>query len=601
MMGRWIKARSSREFLVTVYLALHLLHCQVGLSCDSIFCNASKLDPTANGRSRLESSIFAESALIDKETGRIYWEAGGSGSTLSKSLISKFGLGQHTKATLLSLILLVTLLGHFHQWLRSRLEQSSLFQSMANHKYLFLVAFLLRNIILIVPKFDDWFLAGVVILYFLEAYTCKASRFLSNLMSSPDEVEDFIEKLRLASPKVYWRIRTFHYEQPIWYRPGVMWKIVMGLFFKRPSEYQQIRLEDDTITQSPDVVDMTRYTLWPFTRKRISREVESSYQYAQCVDETIVGLWQRARAKMSLPSSSLSNGGAPFARIYFTKLLVLADAKARQNYFSQQSKFISDHCSEDDLAEFTTKIEVPAFRSLVMAVRPNALIGPESQKQALKIQFWIFTLLGMTVPYRIWLSNQCDEIRVSVVKETHAKLLPKPLKEESLWSSGWGLFGSWGSKKSVESSFTMNDQKEVFRQTMRRLELYKSDDRDDPLEPMKKIFKQLTQKDASDQSKDEAPKAITGHDDKQLNATQFAILEEMREAVVTAELVNANLTKAMDHKPDSVLDETGNRAEDSHSKSSSQAEANTLRDKGAASSGSGPKEVNDEGSDEVRQ
>ena len=186
------------------------------------------------------------------------------------------------------------------------------------------------------------------------------------------------------------------------------------------------------------------------------------------------------------------------------------------------------------------------------------------------------------------------------------KLVPADVLANNLLSEApnaplFNILAAWGSKKSVESSFTMNDQKEVFRQTMRRLELYKSDDRDDPLEPMKKILKQLTQKDASDQSKDEAPKAITGHDDKQLNATQFAILEEMREAVVTAELVNANLTKAMDHKPDSVLDETGNRAEDSHSKSSSQAEANTLRDKGAASSGSGPKEVNDEGSDEVRQ
>jgi hypothetical protein len=67
----------------------------------------------------------------------------------------------------------------------------------------------------------------------------------------------------------------------------------------------------------------------------------------------------------------------------------------------------------------------------------------------------MFTLIGLTVPFRIWFARHCDELRVTVAKETSTV---KP-------SSSWG----WLSKSAPDPSTESNER---FKAMMRDLALY---------------------------------------------------------------------------------------------------------------------------------
>jgi hypothetical protein len=69
----------------------------------------------------------------------------------------------------------------------------------------------------------------------------------------------------------------------------------------------------------------------------------------------------------------------------------------------------------------------------------------------------MFTLMGLTVPFRIWFARHCDELRVTVAKETSTEL-KKP-------SSSW----SWRSKSTPDPS---TEYAEHFKAKMRELALY---------------------------------------------------------------------------------------------------------------------------------
>lgn len=56
------------------------------------------------------------------------------------------------------------------------------------------------------------------------------------------------------------------------------------------------------------------------------------------------------------------------------------------------------------------------YRRRMLAVR--SIEGVSSAKLFRLHLFWIFTLFGMTLPYRIWFKRHCDFLRVTVVKET---------------------------------------------------------------------------------------------------------------------------------------------------------------------------------------
>lgn len=219
---------------------------------------------------RIEASIMAESAVVDKETGRVYWE-GGDSSTLSASLYPKIGDAgfSHLKATVLTSLLMLALTSFLAQWVRQRMSHAqpqpadtkvSLYRSVA--------LFLLQWTLLKTPHLDRNFVLGVFLLYLLEAYNCSTRRYLKNSISSPKEVEEYIEKLRNKAPVVTWKVRCFHYERPYWLSPWKAVQDVWQLFHKQEAK----PTEDAPVIQKDEISG-------PFRRKVVSHKATANYSF----------------------------------------------------------------------------------------------------------------------------------------------------------------------------------------------------------------------------------------------------------------------------------------------------------------------------------
>jgi hypothetical protein len=66
-------------------------------------------------------------------------------------------------------------------------------------------------------------------------------------------------------------------------------------------------------------------------------------------------MWRRAEATAS--------SAAPFTKIVLTKLLVLSNRKSREDYFRQQSYFVTQHGRGDEFVEFSTDIQGTAIEN----------------------------------------------------------------------------------------------------------------------------------------------------------------------------------------------------------------------------------------------
>ncbi|KAL7576593.1 hypothetical protein ACA910_018081 [Epithemia clementina (nom. ined.)] len=525
----------------------------------------------------MEASVFAESILMDKETGRIFWEASGHLSTVSKSIWHKLGRvlllpQQYQTATVLSLLYFLGWLG----CLRPHLPQQRPFGSTSmlldhvdgmsprppalappfrlrhswNHyEYhelpwfvVTLLTRLVRNVLFgLIPQFDTWLVVTFMMLYLWEAYTCPTRHYVRHALTTPDQVEDYLEQLRQQPPSVIWKLRAFHYE-PSWlgrsldtlrnlplclpsFRPqlghpneeesttkasatnhqkkNILTQIVAAFRQRNHNdspeqEEQQIANGDDynvrktMLTTRP----LLRWLLW---RKRVTKQVEGSYQFADWVDGTVVGVWNKRVAQHSKAAATTKKTtAAPMAKLRLSQLLVLSNAQARRDYVQQQANFLAQHVNDDsgdddeeEEAEFTTVCTVPGLEPRILAVR-GSFVPPKKQTTAmhflnLEWQFWIWTLLGLTVPYRIRLANRCDEIRVTVVKETldTKKAIPiekSPFPSTSLTARTYwdhrrfGFLSSsslwWRNRPRAATKQDFHRDK-VFQETMRRLELYK--------------------------------------------------------------------------------------------------------------------------------
>jgi hypothetical protein len=402
--------------------------------------------------SGIEASVMGESALVDKETGRIFWE-GGSSSTLSASVgpkIEQFGI-VHIKATILSAILLMALAGALASFLREKLEQSVASKTLP--RIVSIGIFLVNWTILNVPKLDRWFVVAIIILYLAEAYTCSTRRYLANAINSPLELEAFIEKLREGPPEVLWTVRSFHYEKALWLSPIQLTRSLLGRFKKQ---------DDDEIPDSSSV----KLSSSLLRRKVVTNRATGSYRYKECIDKTTLGLWKRAPAPLS--------SAAPFTKMTLSKLLILSNEKARKDYFQQQSDFVTQHGQGDEYAEFSTNIQVAGFKPRMLAIR--AVEGIPSAKLFRSHLFWIFTAMGLTVPYRIWFARHCDELRVAVIKETASEL---PVQPSRSWMSS---FSSSSRTPAEPTSPAPADEQEAFRSLMQELKLYAQDDTSEELQ-----------------------------------------------------------------------------------------------------------------------
>jgi hypothetical protein len=223
------------------------------------------LNDALSGKS--SASIMGESALVDKETGRIFWEGGST--TLSASLepfLAGYGV-KHMKATVMSCIFLLAILASIVARIRRYIEES-----VNPHLCSWPVSALLlvaNWTILKVPQLNGTILLTVICLYLMESYTCSTRRFLANAISSPTEVEEYIERLRQEPPVVTWNVRCFHYERRQWLSAlSYLWAL-KRYFWTNPKE------EDNLL---PSVEPPSP---WIFTKKVVTHETSGNYTYAR--------------------------------------------------------------------------------------------------------------------------------------------------------------------------------------------------------------------------------------------------------------------------------------------------------------------------------
>jgi hypothetical protein len=215
---------------------------------------------------RIEASIMGESALIDRETGRVYWE-GGSSNTLYESLAPRLGQygAEHAKATILTGLITLASIGVLVGWIRKLMEQSN-FSANSHHVVVAALWVILEWTILRFPRLENrWLILTTIVLYGLESYNCSTRRFLANAISSPDEVEVFIEKLRKEQPIVNWKVRCYHHEKR---------KIFQAL--PRPLR-ENTNLENSV--EENKTPRRNTPPMFPFTKKVVSHQATASYQF----------------------------------------------------------------------------------------------------------------------------------------------------------------------------------------------------------------------------------------------------------------------------------------------------------------------------------
>ncbi len=114
------------------------------------------------------------------------------------------------------------------------------------------------------------------------------------------------------------------------------------------------------------------------------------------------------------------------------------------------------------------------FRPKLLAVRPVRRAQTSSALFRLHI-YILFTLLGLSLPYRIWFARHCDEIRVTVVKETSESSDSNDDEDSTNGKTSWFRRGwGWGSSPSSEALESKRAQ-ELFRKSMQSFSLYEDE------------------------------------------------------------------------------------------------------------------------------
>ena len=175
---------------------------------------------------------MGESALIDRETGQIFWQ-GGPGVLYigTSSTLSSLGV-RHVRATALTIILVCAALSALASKLRDMLKTIDVVGPWWQ------VASVLVKCTILLPRFDSWFVILIGALYLTEAHCCSTRRYLANALSGPAAVEDYVEGLRQAPPVARWTVRCFHYEQ----RKSLAWLtfiLRMAFWYYQSSQFRE--------------------------------------------------------------------------------------------------------------------------------------------------------------------------------------------------------------------------------------------------------------------------------------------------------------------------------------------------------------------------
>lgn len=195
-------------FLISLYTFCH----GVSLSESTTSSTLSTKRQSHHHHHHLESlpkiaPLLGESAIIDKETGRVYWQGGEQSlfhSTIGHTYFkNSSGLARHVRSTFYSVILWISVVRVLSQkillfnldLLLSKIDSSS--SIILNHKVQSLIKAFIRLLrifvlcIVCLPKFNKWFLIVIGIFYLVESYTCSTRKYLDNV-STPEDVELYL-------------------------------------------------------------------------------------------------------------------------------------------------------------------------------------------------------------------------------------------------------------------------------------------------------------------------------------------------------------------------------------------------------------------------
>lgn len=429
------------------------------------------LTPTATPSSLTSLSVIApilgESALIDKQTGRVYWQ-GGRPNFLESMLLypywdNRTGVTRHVRSTVLSVLVWSTIFGALARYIRRK----CLLKPDNSNKYIHLLltfSTCLLNAFCRTPILPPRLVVLLTILYLYESYRSSTRQYLTHTLTSPKDVETYVEKLREMSPCVSWEARCFHYERRNW-----AWECISCWMEKVKDKTTIVNGQDEENNND------NGWLMGSFPAKKVVTHCSSKkYEFRSWKDDTVAGIWKQAL------STSTTSTVAPFAKLKLSKVLLLADAKARKDYFRQQSEFIMREGRKDAFTEFSTNIQVKGFKPKLLVVRPTA---NRHCRFFRLIFFWAFTLVGLTLPYRIWFSRQCDELCMMIVKETSTGKMRIGHKEDRDTDPSWflTLWDWFGSGNTEWSGQKYNGRAEIFRQRMKDIAIYEMQKVLDPL------------------------------------------------------------------------------------------------------------------------
>jgi hypothetical protein len=109
-----------------------------------------------------------------------------------------------------------------------------------------------------------------------------------------------------------------------------------------------------------------------------------------------------------------------FSKVTVAKLLLFSDYATYHDYVDQESSFRSFN-TRDLYHEFNLSFHIEGFLPKILVV--NSGLGGPGTGLAKSLWFWVFTLFGLTVPYRIWFSRHCSDVDVTLSKKVSRKLL----------------------------------------------------------------------------------------------------------------------------------------------------------------------------------
>ncbi len=204
---------------------------------------------TSSPATKLQNAVphlLCESALMDKETNRIYWQGGSEilSTSLTKPYLTQRGV-VHVRASILFAVIWLWVWGKFSRYLTTRYFEKS---NNTQGQRLFLISIpfmdplgrrmfgektpyilkkvgsivfsVIQFVILLVhsllylrlPPYSPRIIVTTVLLYLFEAYSCSTRRYLSHAKNAPQEIQSYLEHLRCVEPVVKWKVRCFHYE-----------------------------------------------------------------------------------------------------------------------------------------------------------------------------------------------------------------------------------------------------------------------------------------------------------------------------------------------------------------------------------------------------